>query len=470
MYIWKILRNLPGFAWRLSILLSIMGLLLIYSLIAGCGMNMIAVKPIEPVMEDAIRREELSLVLVRVRPDTKGRSFSTYPWPVRLGVARTDTGEPMTFDNVSFSPSEELRKEGWLYGVLPPGKYFLQAGWSVSNVVSPSFRFEVPRRNRFIYIGSLVIDCVQRWNTTEPACSRPHIVDETEEAHAVARSAFARLPTPATLILQPESDVCDPAEIFSKFSSLNIATEAAVNYTTSVEEPPWVKQAMKTWMFLGSNEKDVGEAMKGLMEVPMLNAIPIAWIFTLPATASAGAIAGSIQKKQWEPCFKTLPGQLNQIDLAQMFNEEFAEKLQSKGYVVNTDAQQASFEKPQEGIIEITVLDIVLKPSRPGDACLSPEIMVHARVSDSTNAASTCGRTYIFGVTSCPTPNHYPYAMYGMSTTPCRQIDNICASNGPTILKEDLANTVREAAAFIANDLNRLKKEQDRSSEKKDVE
>jgi hypothetical protein len=70
-----------------------MGLLLIYSLIAGCGMNMIAVKPIEPVMEDAIRREELSLVLVRVRPDTKGRSFSTYPWPVRLGVARTDTGD-----------------------------------------------------------------------------------------------------------------------------------------------------------------------------------------------------------------------------------------------------------------------------------------------------------------------------------------------------------------------------------------
>jgi hypothetical protein len=106
--------DIPGDGWASNLTCSrnkiekntkLASSLLICIFIAGCQMAATVVKPIDPVMEDAIRREELSLVLVRVRPDTRDRSFSTYPKPVRLGVARIDTGEPIGFDNIVFSPS-----------------------------------------------------------------------------------------------------------------------------------------------------------------------------------------------------------------------------------------------------------------------------------------------------------------------------------------------------------------------------
>jgi hypothetical protein len=448
-------------------------LFLICIFIAGCQMTATVVKPIDPVMEDAIRREELSLVLVRVRPDTRGRSFSTYPLPVRLGVARVDTGEPVAFDSIGFSPSAESQKEDWRFGALPPGDYFLQAGWSVSDVVSPSFRFEVPKGKPLIYIGSLATDCVENWKVGKPSCSQPRIINETEQARTVAQSAFARFQAPTTQILQSESDTCDPAKVISELSSLRITSNQGVKYSSSVDGPSWINNSMKTWAGLGGlgqNVQGTDEIMRGLMGVPVLNAIPIAivsaWLVTLPVTVTAGAISGSAQRSRWEPCLKALPEQLNQIDPAQLLNGEFAEKLRSQGYAIRTDIEtrQSSLEKPHEGLIEITVLGMFLKPVKQGDTCLSPEIMVHARISDITNATSTCGKTYIFGVTSHPTPN-YPYAMHGSSTVACRQIENICGSEGPTILKEDLVNTVREAVAFIVDDLNRLKKEQDQPSE-----
>jgi hypothetical protein len=454
---------------------ALLAYLLVFVL-AGCQMAATVVKPLEPAIEDVLRREELSLVLVKVRPDTRDRSFSTYPWSVRLGVARIDTGEPIAFDSIGFSPSAELQKEGWRYGALPPGNYFLQAGWSVSNVVSPSFRFEIPKGKPLVYIGSLATDCVEDWKAGKPSCSEPRIIDETDQARAVAQSSFAQLQVPATEIMQSESTVCDPAKIISRHTSLHITSNPGVKYSSLVDRPSWINNSMKTWVGLGGlGEKTQGsdEMMRDLMGVPVLNAIPIvlvsAWLVTLPVTATVGAITGSAQQSRWETCLKALPEQLNQIDSAQLFNGEFAEKLRSKGYVVDVETQQASWEERQEGLIEITVLGIFLRPFRQGDNCLSTEIMVHARISDSTNATSTCGKTYRFGVTSYPKPNYYPYAMHGSSSVPCRQIESICGSEGPTILKEDLLNTVREAAVFIVDDLNRLKKEKDQPLEAEQI-
>lgn len=102
------------------------------------------------------------------------------------------------------APTPQAAKEGWVYLVLEPGRYYLRVKpWPVSPV-SGRFFLSVPAAGTVVYAGSLPFTCSHTgFLATMLECWPPvSVADESELAAHIAQTSFTQYGPFATILLQ----------------------------------------------------------------------------------------------------------------------------------------------------------------------------------------------------------------------------------------------------------------------------
>jgi hypothetical protein len=107
------------------------------------------------------------------------------------------------------APTPQAAKEGWVYLVLEPGRYYLRVKPWLESPTSGRFFLSVPAAGTVVYAGSLPFTCSNtgcvlcRPATTMPRCSPPEaVVDERESAAQISEASFAQHGPFATILMQ----------------------------------------------------------------------------------------------------------------------------------------------------------------------------------------------------------------------------------------------------------------------------
>lgn len=127
-----------------------------------------------------------------------------------LLVEDIDTGEQRKVIRPR-SLTRDAAREGWVYLVLAPGRYFLRMQPYVHAPISGRFVLRVPPDHAVIYVGSLPLTCRERgWfervfggpSTGTVECSVPTaVVDESQVAIELGLHVLSNYPQPATVLM-----------------------------------------------------------------------------------------------------------------------------------------------------------------------------------------------------------------------------------------------------------------------------
>jgi len=110
------------------------------------------------------------------------------------------------------SPTPEAEKEGWVYLLLEPGRYYLRMQPWRNNRISGRFFLSVPVAGTVVYAGSLPIRCasvVTLWimsnERVSPQCLPTDTVeDESKSAGQIATASFAQYEFATILMREPK--------------------------------------------------------------------------------------------------------------------------------------------------------------------------------------------------------------------------------------------------------------------------
>jgi len=182
----------------------------------------IPVGPLRGGEQEVVTMKKSSIVLLRLVATNDGKPMeylnkwnSMWSWPVRLSthfvvlVENIDTGEQVREIR---TPTHEAEKEGWVYLLLEPGRYYLRVQPWRNDPVSGRFFLSVPVAGTVVYAGSLPITCagpITIWIMTNervsPQCSPPVTVeDESESAAQIAKASFAQYDLATILMQRPK--------------------------------------------------------------------------------------------------------------------------------------------------------------------------------------------------------------------------------------------------------------------------
>ena len=195
----------------------LMNVVAVVGVLTACGLP---VGPLKGGEQEVVTMKQSSIVLLRLVAMHDGKPMellskwnSMWSWPVRLMtnfvvlVENIDTGEQVREIR---TPTHEAEKEGWVYLLLEPGRYYLRVQPWINDPVSGHFFLSVPVAGTVVYAGSLPITCagpVTWWIMTHeqdwsPKCMPPGTVeDESESAAQIAKASFAQYDL-ATILMQ----------------------------------------------------------------------------------------------------------------------------------------------------------------------------------------------------------------------------------------------------------------------------
>lgn len=191
----------------------------VVGVLTACGIPSGQLKPTE---QELVAKKQSSIVLLRLVAIHDGQPMeylnkwnSMWAWPVRLMthfvvlVENIDTGDQV---QAIRTPTPEAEKEGWVYLVLEPGRYYLRVQPWRNDPVSGHFFLHVPVAGTVVYAGSLPFTCaspVTGWimtnDRTSPGCVRPRTVnDESEFAARIAKASFEQFGFTTILMQRPK--------------------------------------------------------------------------------------------------------------------------------------------------------------------------------------------------------------------------------------------------------------------------
>lgn len=184
--------------------------------LTACGFP---VGPLRSGEQEVVTMKQSSIVLLRLVATHDGKPMeflnkwnSMKSWSVYMMtsfvvlVENIDTGDQVKEIR---APTPEAEKEGWVYLLLEPGRYYLRVQPWHNDPVSGRFFLSVPVAGTVVYAGSLPITCagpITFWIMTNqrrsPQCSPPvTVADESGSAAQIAKASFAQYDL-ATILMQ----------------------------------------------------------------------------------------------------------------------------------------------------------------------------------------------------------------------------------------------------------------------------
>lgn len=168
--------------------------------LAGC---LVSVGPPRSGDQELLTTKKAAVVLSRFVAIADGRPIEFLDGSgspaISLHVANIDTGDQ--FREVR-APTPEAKKDGWVYLVLAPGRYYLRV--RLDGIVSGRYFVRVPAAGTVVYAGSLPVTCNSAKRTSQSFLCRLDgtVADESESAARIARASFAQYGPLVTTLMQ----------------------------------------------------------------------------------------------------------------------------------------------------------------------------------------------------------------------------------------------------------------------------
>lgn len=131
------------------------GIAVVLALLAGACVPSPTIRPLDRIFSDTTTRTGKAVVLFRVTARIGTDTVRRPPYRLELVDLATRASEPVRV----FSPSRELRDDGWGYFLVAPGQYRLIAIYLFSGYPSRDFQLTVDAEGSIVYVGSLSINC-----------------------------------------------------------------------------------------------------------------------------------------------------------------------------------------------------------------------------------------------------------------------------------------------------------------------
>ena len=304
-----------------------------------------------------------AIVIMRLSASLDGKPMNSALnyWDGGFGLeaAAMDTGEiPKLI--VPVSPSQQARKEGWVYFILAPGNYYLnvippgrmQSPSAVAEegpgryyrwvnrekIPIPAYWFSIPKGKPVVYLGSLSVSC-KKGGLFGNLCKEPseiRISDESELAVKVARSNFNISDKVWT---EPLLDYgkANVRSLIGESDQLGIFVPGIREIIT----PKWRTRALYHALGWGAPilAFEGGYPPGGVATFYVLFYVPPATIF--------GLIKGEFDAYNWEPCSLALYEELNRNDPSDVLKKTLADLL--PGYGIPHVVEITDIEKAFQG-------------------------------------------------------------------------------------------------------------------------
>ena len=187
--------------------------------LTACGLP---VGPLRGSEQEDITIKKSSIILLRLAATHDGKPMellnkwsSPFAWSVRLMtnfivlVENIDTGDQVSAIR---APTPEAEKEGWVYLLLEPGRYYVRMQPWRNDRISGRFVLSVPVAGPVVYAGSLPIRCaspvtlsIMIHERVSPHCSPTDTVeDERGSAAQIAKASFAQYEFATILMQEPK--------------------------------------------------------------------------------------------------------------------------------------------------------------------------------------------------------------------------------------------------------------------------
>jgi hypothetical protein len=243
-----------------------------------------------------------------------------------VDIATVDAGQSPDLavkrpDAALISPSAEARRQGWIYYVLPPGKYYLTVyDMEKKGPLAPGFLLSVPGDKQLVYAGTLDIACKRgSWSWNPPTlCSRVSLTDEGEAAKVLAQAQFAQY-GPISTSLMSKYDEPVAASQRPVIFPMGYVTTAG---TKDLGSPDWTRRGIARTTGIGT--VPAGEVIKGILDAQWFG---IAYLLYLPVGATIGAISGKTAEKKWQPCLQELAKEIKENDPTVALQRKLDERL-----------------------------------------------------------------------------------------------------------------------------------------------
>lgn len=201
---------------RLATLLTAVA---VVGVLTACGIPSGQLKPTE---QEVVTKKHSSIVLLRLVATHDGKPMeylnkwnSMWSWSVQVMTNFVVLAENIDSGNhiqAIRTLTLEAEKEGWVYLVLEPGRYYLRVQPWRTDPVSGRFFLHVPVAGTVVYAGSLPITCTRPitwWIMTHervsPGCLPPrNVEDESEFAARIAKASFERFGFTTNLMQRPK--------------------------------------------------------------------------------------------------------------------------------------------------------------------------------------------------------------------------------------------------------------------------
>jgi hypothetical protein len=408
-----------------------LGILIILMGLSGC---MYARYPVE-TSAGSPDLQDNAVLLIRLQVYRGGELLDDLPGYIYLGIENVERGEPMTY-SLFKSPSEDARRQGWVYTTLKPGvhrfaiaTYGTQPKGMVRPEPGPQYLITVPAGKPLIYGGSLSIRCDARkkrgwldaWPPVE-GCYEARLSEEEGQAAAVANSHFRDLGMIETVRVQPAS-VPFPRVAFDRISPLEITTIG----TRTVTKPTWIPRAVSrtTGIGRGSWGGDLLGAFAQAREAG--GVLMAAYLAYIPLGTAVGIVGGAHSANKWGPCVEKVSNNINGMEPEAKLHEVLSGVLKTRNLALRENSEGGELARDErslgaKGTVEARIQDVVFRECSERWT-FSVEFTTHVRLWDVDS-----GRCL--------------YEEVITPATECRQIEDYCGAEGTGFVRDALEKSM----------------------------
>jgi hypothetical protein len=348
------------------------------------------------------------------------------------------------------SPSAEARRQGWIYYVLPPGKYYLTVyDMEKKGPLAPCFLLSVSGEKPLVYAGTLDIACKRgAWSWNPPTlCSRVSLTDEGEAAKVVAQAHFAQH-GPLSTSLMSKYDEAAAASQRPAIFPMGYVTTAG---TKDLASPEWVKRSVRRAVV-----PEAAELAAGLLQVPGGGLFAAAYVAYLPVGLIVGAIAGKSAEKKYQPCVQDLAQEIKENDPTVALQSKLDERLKkfpaAKTVALPPEGEplQVASRQGLKSLLQVEVQRIQIRECQErGSFCV--EVGIRARLWKIPDKSLYLDKALVY--TGIRPYERLPAEIQVPVPSPCRKMERYCGPEGKQIFREEIAAAIPNLVERLLNEV-----------------
>jgi hypothetical protein len=206
--------------------------------------------------------------------------------------------------------------------------------------------------------------------------------------------------------------------------------------------PDWAQRSMKRAVGFMSDDAVRGLADGGVVGWTLLSA----YVAYLPVGLAAGALAGELAAKKWQPCLEGLTRELQKLDAPALLARELAETLDKYSQVLPVvlsgegDKGRQASRRGLKSLLRAEISRVNLRECRQRGN-FAVEVALKARLEDLTGQKVFFYQTLVY--TAVEPLERVAGEIQTFAPSPCRKMSAYCGPEGCQVFRDEVARGIR---------------------------